>query len=246
MTAFIKDIEFKNEITDKKISCEILPDRNKQQQIIYLTKSKSAWICIGWISDELFHFTKNHYQQLFDLRPTERGKVILYDKEVKTNRWQTCYLQTPLYSDVHLKRSYMYSGRDFNNETSLPKLFQPYLDFINKEEKNSLYNQVIVNWYADGNDFIAAHSDCQINMLQDAGIAIITLCEDDNDARVLRFTQKNTNKNENDYIYHQLKIKTLNGCVVTMYGDTQIKFRHKVPKALHINTSRISLTFRKF
>jgi alkylated DNA repair dioxygenase AlkB len=246
MIAFIKDINNKNEITDKKISCEIVPDRNKQHQIIYLTKSKSAWICISWISDVLIYFTKTHYQQLFNLRPAERGKVILYDNEVETYRWNKSYLKTPLYNDVHLKRSYMYAGKDFNNEASLPALFQPFLDFINQEENHDKYNQMIANWYADGNDFIAAHSDCEINMKQDAGIAILTLCEEDNDARELRFTPKNTNENDNDFIYRQLKIKTLNGCIVTMHGDTQKKFRHKIPKALHIKSSRMSLTFRKF
>lgn len=246
MIAFIKDINYKNEIADKKISCEILPDRNKQHQIIYLTKSKSAWIRISWISDDLIHFAKNYYSQLFDLRPTERGKVILYDKEVKTHRWNKSYLQTPLYSNLHLKRSYMYAGKDFNNDTSLPVLLQPFLDFINQEEKHDKYNQMIANWYADGNDFIAAHSDCEINMKQDAGIAILTLCEEDNDARELIFTSKKTNDNENDFIYRQLKIITLNGCIITMHGDTQKKFKHKIPKALHIKSSRMSLTFRKF
>jgi len=231
---------------DHKNSCEIVPDRNKQQQIIYLTKSKSAWISISWIADDLIHFAKNHYSQLFDLRPTERGKVILYDNEVETYRWYTSYLQTPQYNAVHLKRSYMYAGKDFNNDTSLPVLLQPFLDFINQEETDDKYNQMIANWYANGNDFIAAHSDCEINMKQDAGIAILTLCEDDNDARELRFTPRNTNENDNDFIYRQLKIKTLNGCIVTMHGDTQKKFRHKIPKALHIKSSRMSLTFRKF
>ncbi len=228
------------------ICYEIMPNRNKQQQIIYLSKSKSAWISISWISDELINFTKNNYQQLFDLHPTERGKVILYDKEVETHRWQTSYLQTPLYSDVHLKRSYMYAGKSFDNEVTLPDLFHPFLDFINHKETSDKYNQVIVNWYADGNDFIAAHSDCQIDMKPNAEISIITLCEKEEHFRELRFTPKKINGTENDAIYNYVKIATIHGSIITMHGDTQSKFRHKIPKALNIDTSRISITFRKF
>lgn len=139
----------------------------------------------------------------------------------------------------------MYSGSDVYDDLSLPHQFQPFLDFLNETQGNDRYNQVIANWYANGNDYIAAHSDCRLGMKPDAEIAIITLCANE-DARELQFISENLKKTKNNAIYKKLSIETANGCIIKMYGDTQMNFRHKVPKALHISGSRISLTFRKF
>jgi len=141
----------------------IIPNKNKQQQIIYLTNSKSAWITIAWLSDDLVQYAKKNYGALFLLKPIERGKVVLYNDVVNTQCWYKSYLQTPLRNEIHVNRSYMYAGKGEDVNIELPVLFQPFLDEINKHEKQDLYNQVIVNWYADGNDYIAAHSDCQLN-----------------------------------------------------------------------------------
>lgn len=138
------------------------------------------------------------------------------------------------------------SCKDQYNDLSLPLKFQVYLDFLNQKEDQDKYNQVIVNWYANGNDFIAAHSDCEVGMKPEAGISIITLCEDINSFRELRFTAKNLKDIENDNIYKHVKIETSHGSIITMHGDIQKKFRHKIPKSIGLNSSRISLTFRKF
>jgi|GEM_PF-5996298 len=224
----------------------IVPSKEETFRKIYLTRSKSAWITIEWLSEELIEYTRNQFQKLFELRPIERGTVILYDQETPSSRWHRSYLNTPSFNANYENRSYMYSGKDPSDDTSLPELFQPYLDFSNKEKCEDPYNQVIINWYLDGNDYIAAHSDCQMHMKPNAGISIITLCEEEKDFRELLFTPKKNGLTENDFIYNRLKISALNGSIITMYGDTQHKFRHKVPKAAHIKTSRISITLRKF
>ena len=225
----------------------VIPSKDSSHQTIYLTKSRSAWITIAWLSDELINYSQNQYQSLFDLHPTERGKVVMYDEEVQSSRWHKSYMYTPMRNAIHAKKSYMYSGKNLEvDDLSLPNLFQPFLDFMNKTERNDQYNQVIVNWYLNGQDYIAAHSDCQIDMKPNAEISIITLCEKEEHFRELRFTPKKINGTENDAIYNHVKIATINGSIITMHGDTQIKFRHKIPKALDINTSRISITCRKF
>lgn len=225
----------------------LIPSKDTSCQTIYLTKSKSAWITITWLSNKLIQYTQIQYQTLFDLHPIERGKVVMHDEEVQSSRWHKSYLNTPMLNANHAKKSYMYSGKNMaDNDISLPSLFQPFLDFINKTERINQYNQVIVNWYLNGQDYIAAHSDCQIDMKPNAEISIITLCEQEEHFRELRFTPKKINGTENDAIYNHLRIATIHGSIVTMHGDTQNKFRHKVPKALDIDTSRISITCRKF
>jgi alkylated DNA repair dioxygenase AlkB len=241
-----KPNEALTKVSSQEDTLLVVPSKDQAFRKIYLTKNKSAWLTIEWLSEELIEYTRNQYQKLFQLRPIERGKVVMYDQETQSSRWHRSYLNTPLYHLDYENRSYMYSGKDPSDNVSLPELFQPYLDFSNKEKCEDEYNQVIINWYLNGNDYIAAHSDCQMNMKPNAGIAIITLCEKEEDFRELCFTPKKTGLTENDFIYNRLKISALNGSIITMYGDTQNKFRHKVPKAVHIGTSRISITLRKF
>ena len=224
----------------------LLPDKNVAQQTIYLTRSKSAWLTITWLTEALMEYSKKNFHHLFEMHPAQRGNVILYGNEVSTQRWYKSYLQTPVRSEAYTNRSYMYANKENYSETALPILFQPFLDEINKNENEDKYNQVIVNWYANGNDYIAAHSDCQLFMKPNASIAILSLYNKEENFRILQFTPKNINDIENDFIYHKLKIAALQGCIITMHGDTQQKFRHKIPKDVAIATSRISITFRKF
>ena len=213
---------------------------------IYLTENKSTWLTIEWLSDGLFNYVENHYQELFDLHPESRGKVILYDEEIQSSRWHRSYLKTPVRNPNNTKSSYMYSGADFYDDVSFPRQLQPFLDFLNESQDNDSFNQVIANWYANGNDYIAAHSDCRVDMKPEAEIAIIILCANEKDARELQFISKNLKDTKKNAIYKKLNIQTANGCIIKMCGDTQLKFRHKVPKAPHVSGSRISLTFRKF
>jgi alkylated DNA repair dioxygenase AlkB len=224
----------------------ITPSKNEPFTNIYLTENKSAWLTIEWLSDALFKYVRGHYQELFDLHPENRGKVILYDQEIQSSRWHRSYLKTPVRNTRHTKNSYMYSGLDFYDDLSLPQKFQPFLDFLNETQEMDKFNQVISNWYANGHDYIAAHSDCRVDMKPDADIAILTLCAREEDVRDLQFISKNLKDVENRAIYKKLNIQTPNGCIIKMHGDTQLKFRHMVPKAPHISGSRISLTFRKF
>lgn len=128
----------------------------------------------------------------------------------------------------------------------MPTPFQSFLDFLNEKEPVDKYNQVIVNWYENGKDYIAPHSDCQNKMIPNAGITIITLCEDEQFTRLLKITPKKLKNELNNNLYSQVKIKLKHGCIITMHGDTQNNFRHSIPKDFDNHTSRISLTFRKF
>lgn len=221
------------------------PLRNEPFQKIYLTESKLAWITIEWLSEELMDDAQKNYDELFDLHPIERGKVIMFHEDVESPRWHRSYLYTPEY-DAKAHRSYMYSGKKKYDDLSLPVPFQNFLAFLNQKEKGDEYNQVIANWYVDGKDYIAPHSDCQVNMKPNAGIAIVTLCKEDSSFRELQFRPKKMKESKNDYIYKQVKIALKHGCIITMYGDTQKNFRHGIPKALEVTSSRISLTFRKY
>jgi alkylated DNA repair dioxygenase AlkB len=221
------------------------PSIGVESSKIYLSANKLSWITIEWLSEDLVSYSKEHYQELFHIHPPERGKVVMYNAEVVSSRWHRSYLRQPE-RDSARKRSYMYSGLEPVQDLSLPIPFQKFIDFLNEKETVNKYNQVIVNWYANGKDYIAPHSDCQKGMIPNTGIAILTLCEDDNFPRELRITPKNLKTEVNDNLYRHVKIKLKQGCILTMHGETQDKFRHGITKDFNNLTSRISLTFRMF
>jgi alkylated DNA repair dioxygenase AlkB len=224
----------------------ITPLEKTKYSTIYLSESKSSWITIEWLSDELMAYATENYQELFNIHPKQRGKVVMHNnEECESPRWHRSYLFQPN-RDANRERSYMYSGIEQYEDLALPIPFQPFLNFINEKEPTDKYNQLIVNWYKNGNDYIAPHSDCQKEMIPNAGIRIVTLCEKDEFPRELRITPKNFKNEINDHLYAHVKIKLKHGCIITMYGETQNKFKHGVPKAVDNHTSRISLTFRKF
>lgn len=159
----------------------------------------------------------------------------MYQEEVEVNRWQQSYLHTPLCIPKH--RSYMYSSFDTSSNTiSLPSSFQPYYDYIVNQDDQ--YNQVVANWYQDENDYISPHSDCELGMIPDAEIAIISLYESPYDHRVLNIIPKNKEKGFNIPLKH--------GLIVTMCGNTQKEFKHGIKKSEKTVPRRISLSFRQF
>ena len=119
----------------------------------------------------------------------------------------------------------------------VPEAFKPFLDFMN--EGTTTYNQMVVNYYKDGSEFIPMHSDCKVGMVDDASITVIHLDngEPDEPRRIfmLRAREGAT----------KLEIKCTQGAVVTMIGATQEEFRHGVAED-ETKYKRISLTFRSF
>jgi len=186
---------------------------------------------------------------MFKLHPAEKHKIIMYTEEVEVNRYQRCYLKTPQHNESILnKQSYMYSGYDTSsNNDQLPELFQCYYDHV--KSKDSRYNQVVANWYQDEKDFIAYHSDCEIGMVQDAEITMISLYSTDTKKtdsikyRLLGIVPKNGSiKSERSKVMILLR----HGVVVTMCGDTQKEFKHGIESSEHAAIPRLSLSFRQF
>ncbi len=235
-------------LENKIINDEILhinPIKESAFTKIFLSKNKKSWITIEWLSEDLLSYPTNNYQNLFKIHSEQRGKIVMNNQEIESPRWYQCYLHQPKIDDTY-KKSYMYSGFEPFENLTLPAPFQKFLDFLNEKEITNKYNQVIINWYENGRDYIAPHSDCQHGMFPNEGIAIVTFCEDVNFPRELNITPKKLENEINDYLYKKLKINLEHGCIVTMHGDIQKKFRHSVPKQVDNATSRISLTFRKF
>ena len=230
-----------------------------KSDIIHLTRDGSCWLKIEHLPTELAEYGLRCFDEMWQLHPEDRGKVMMHTGQVQSPRWHKSYLNTPK-RNPDVRTSYMFSGvRDADINDPLPALFQPFLDYLNSSLKaGQTYNQVVGNWYADLKDYIAPHSDCEIGMIPDAMITTLTLNETDVKVpRCFVVKPKKDALNQN-LLYSRVNIPLRHGVIITMGGRTQKLFRHSVPKTvvqtqdvdkLHLSddvAKRISLSFRQF
>jgi len=212
--------------------------KEKMTHRVNLTSDGRSFLVLDSLPENLKVYGKDQFAILFDLRPQERGKVIMRFGETESARWHKSYLETPAH-DPDLKYSYMFSGTDNANiRDPLPREFLPFFDYVNRNGDG--YNQVVVNWYENGRDYIAQHSDCEVGMKKDANIVVISL----GDERIFKLVpKKHIRIKESEQ--RNFEILCGHGSIITMGGDTQKNFRHGVPKS-DSKAPRISITFRKF
>ena len=108
------------------------------------------------------------FKQLWEIHPEEHGKVTIFGKELDVPRWQKSY-----------GRDYRFSGNT-SRADPVPDVLQPYLDWVHslgyEESRYGEFNQILVNWYADGSHYIGSHSDDERQLVPDSPIVTITLC----------------------------------------------------------------------
>lgn len=220
----------------------------RPQRHLNLTTDGNARIEIDTLPEYLTAYARMHYKSLFSLHPTQRGQVSMFSKNVVSHRWHQSFMNTPKYDARFFGKSYMFSAANKNESVNapLPFPFEPFLTYMNSlEPKSNPYNQVVINWYADGNDFIARHSDCTIGMQADSPIAVISLCESADDTpRLFQVLPKQSTPNS---VYSRVDVTCRHGTIIKMCGNTQETFRHGVPKTRNgVSASRISITLRKY
>jgi alkylated DNA repair dioxygenase AlkB len=210
-----------------------------------LSDDGASYITIDTLPSDLKLYGTDSFTTLFNLHPEQRGKVQMPSGECESPRWHKSYLNTPSPNPAsHF--SYMFSGHDeASNRDQLPDAFLPFLEYVNRDDGS--YNQVVINWYKDGQDYTAQHSDCEDGMEEGADIVVISL----GDERIFKIRPKNPQREEGDsetIVVNKtegLDIPCPHGSVLTMGGHAQKFFRHGVPKFAS-EGPRISITFRKF
>jgi alkylated DNA repair dioxygenase AlkB len=93
------------------------------------------------------------FEEIWAMRPEERGSVMMYGKLITVPRYQASYGQ-----------SYFFSGVDHNAHP----ITHPYLNHVLKyccAHSGLVYEQVLVNWYEDGNSYIGEHSDDEADIV---------------------------------------------------------------------------------
>lgn len=122
---------------------------------------------------------------------------------------------------------------------SLPQELEPFLGWDNQLISNIQFNQVLVNWYANGNHYIGAHSDNERELVEHSPVISISLGQE----RVFRVRNKITSE-----VIHDIPMA--HNSYLVMCGKMQSKYLHEVPKVDGLKGSRmnkrINITFRVF
>ena len=127
-------------------------------------------------------------------------------------------------------RGYYYSNK-LAPSIGLTPYLKKLLEAVNKYFSGN-YNGILVNRYADGNDYIGSHSDDESNLGNSGVIAISYGAE-----RNFRIRDKVTKKIVEN-------IPTKSNSIIQMAGDFQKEFKHEIPIQKKILGERYSFTFR--
>lgn len=190
------------------------------------------------------------------------GNVLGRDDEV--NGFQDSFwglsMEHPNAGDYGSSGSYYGSNslnREDNLSFNLPYQFQPFETYVKQAFSDVQskfrgdgkgwfeYNQIVVNWFEDGNDYIPLHSECTKQSKHKSIVTIFlteALCEDE--ARIIRFIPSPTVQ-DNSNLFLALNITTINGAILTTGGKLQDMFLHADLRISDRPISRaMSITFR--
>lgn len=173
-------------------------------------------------------FDKNEgdqiFSELYGNTDWQQDTTRLYGKPVTLPRL------TAWYGDQD--KSYTYSKIKMEPRPWTPTLIGIKLRI--ESIANKQFNSVLLNFYRDGKDSIAWHSDDEPELGKNPVIASVSL------GAVRRFMFKHKYKKELKF-----EIELNNGSLLIMKGETQHFWQHQIPKTAKKVQPRINLTFRE-
>lgn len=162
------------------------------------------------------------FASLWELHPDEYHEILMHGRLVNTPRWQQAY-----------GADYHYTGNT-NPALPVPSILDAFRDWAQRTIHSGL-NGILLNWY-DGQlgHYIGPHHDSTTNMVRGAPIVTISLGEE----RTFRLSRAEPRETR-DFVAR-------NGTVFIMPYDTNLAWKHSVPKFARYKGRRISITFRAF
>ena len=169
-------------------------------------------------------------QVLWDLRPEERGRVHLYGREHATPRWFQSY-----------QRAYHFSGLA-HPALPLPDLLQSLKTWADGLGFG-VFDQVLVNWYANGHDCIHRHADSERQLRPNSPIVSVSLGA----TRIFRIRRKHGGRGIPAIVKD---VQAVDHSYLIMGGAFQSHYTHEVPKIAGRKGEsvgrRVNVTFRQF
>jgi alkylated DNA repair dioxygenase AlkB len=165
------------------------------------------------------------FEQLVAELCWEQSEITMYGKPVKIPRLNAWYGDSGA--------SYSYSGlklQPLSWTQSLAALREALQQLL-----NTPFNSVLANYYRNGHDSVAWHSDDEPELGRAPTIASISLGCSRRFAFKARTPKAKT----------ALTVELEGGSLLVMAGDTQHNYYHQIPKSSKVNEGRINLTFRQ-
>jgi len=166
--------------------------------------------------------TREQFNYLWELHPTEYLKIKMYGHPVDTPRWQQAY-----------GHDYHYTGQ-VNRALPVPPLLDPTLTWA-KTTIDERLNGILLNWYdAQLRHYIGKHRDSLTEIVNGSPIVTISFGEE----RIFRLRPW---KGEGSKDF-----PATNGTVFIMPYETNLAWTHEVPHFRAYRGRRISVTIRAF
>lgn len=169
------------------------------------------------------------FEELWNLRPLEFRRIVIHGREVAIPRWQSAY-----------GRNYIFSGQVATGE-EIPPILTPFLNWA-KMHVDTRMNGLLLNWY-DGKlgHYIGAHHDETKQLWPGTKIVTISL----GDERIFRMTREET-RDHKRCIVETRDFPIPAGSVVVIPWETNLQWKHSVPKFARFTGRRVSITLRAF
>lgn len=187
------------------------------------TMPNNSWIKTYRVIPDEIQVNKEIFKSLVDLKPTERGKAVMYGKELDVPRWQKLY-----------GPEYRFGGKTHKGQSEIDHPYiQKLLEWV-RDDSGLPYTQIIINWYMTGKEYIGAHSDNEAPIVPNSPIYSFSF------GATRDFVIKGKKSNYRNVIH------MYNNSLIIMGGEMQQHYKHEVPKRLKIQDPRINITFRVF
>ena len=171
----------------------------------------------------------NHSDRLFDslLRniPWRQNRIRFYGKESLVPRLESWHGDKGM--------SYTYSGIKMEAKPWTDDLLE--IKMAIEPLANSKFNSVLINYYRDGKDRVAWHSDDEKELGKNPVIASVSLGAE------RKFKMRHKKYKENN-LKHEIMLN--HGSLLIMSGTTQHYWMHEIPRTAKPIGPRINLTFR--
>ena len=167
----------------------------------------------------------NLFKDLTEEIPWVQNKIRFYGKESLVPRLESWHGDKGM--------SYTYSGitMDAKPWTKNLLMIKESIEPIAK----TTFNSVLINYYRDGKDRVAWHSDDEKELGKNPVIASVSLGAE----RKFKLRHKKYKENQ---LKHEVFLQ--NGSLLLMSGPTQHHWLHEIPRTAKPTGPRINLTFR--
>ena len=174
-------------------------------------------------------YEKRHATRLFDalIKKVEwvQNTIRFYGKESLVPRLEAWY------GDAG--KSYAYSGIRMDPKPWIEELLE--IKKAIEPIAETQFNSVLINYYRDGQDRVAWHSDDEKELGTEPIIGSVSLGAE----RKFKLRHKDYDKNGG-----QAEIMLAHGSLLLMKGPTQHFWKHEIPRTVRPVGKRINLTFR--